>query len=136
MSFDTAVLIGVAAIMLAQASPAMIDQPGQLLTAKPTQAVHMGRIVGAATQCHSIDATRVRTDIVRFNFVLLAAAKTRSAFAVASQQFSAAVPEGGELLQAGRLDCKTAESELAALEKLGSITVKATKTGKTKRRRK
>jgi hypothetical protein len=136
MSFDTAVLTGVAAIMLAQASPAMIDQPGQSLTAQPTQAVHMGRIVGAASQCRAIDAKRIRTDIIRFDFVLLAVAKTRPAFAVASRQFSAAVTEGGALIDAGQLDCKTAASELAALEKQGSIIVKTVQTGKTKWRRK
>jgi len=136
MSFDTAILTGVAAIMLAQASPAMIDQPGQSLTAQPTQAVHMGRIVGAASQCRSIDAKRIRTDIIRFDFVLLAAAKTRPAFVVANQQFSAAVTEGGELIEAGQLDCKIAESQLAALEKQGSIIVKTAQTGKATRRRK
>jgi hypothetical protein len=130
MAVDLPVFAVVVAVLLAQSSPAMIEQPGESLTAEPTQAVHFGRIVGAATQCASIDAKRVRTDIIAFNFVLLAAAKTRSNFTIASQQFSAAIPEGAELLRAGSMNCADVSSELAALEKQASVT-----RGKTIRRK-
>jgi hypothetical protein len=112
--------------MLAQTSSVMIEQPGQSLTAQPTQAVQMGHIIGAASQCRSIDANRIHTDIIRFNFVLLAAAKTRDDFTVADQEFSAAIPEGGNLLKFGKMDCASVTAELTKEESQGSTVTKKT----------
>jgi len=129
--FDFTALAAMTVIVLAQSSPAMVDQPGQSLTAQPTQAVHLGHILGAAMQCPSLDPKRIRIDTIRFNFVLLAGAKTRSDFVVAGQEFSAAVIEGEDFLKAGRVNCKDTISELITLEKQTDVAVK-TKTRRPK----
>jgi hypothetical protein len=80
-------------------------------------AVHYGRILGAAAQCHDIDQQRISLATHRASSAVHAKARSNQDLENARGSFEDAAMEGGTQVSVGKESCSDAEAALTRVEK-------------------
>ena len=79
-------------------------------------AVHYGRVLGAAAQCHEIDHDRISNATHQASSIVHAKARSNQDLEAARGSFEDAAVEGGSLVSNGKETCNEAEAALKRIE--------------------
>src|SRR5215475_9370012 len=107
--------IAIGGIMLAQT--AFAAAPGDNVVVVRDLASRVGPIVGAALACQDIAQSRIQQIADKFRAVIRETATNESERADISAQFDRYVTDGRSAITLGRSDCRTADRQLAELER-------------------
>ena len=79
-------------------------------------AVHYGRVLGAAAQCHDIDSGRISSATHQASSIVHAKARSNQDLEAARGNFENAAIDGGTLVSNGKESCNEAEADLKRIE--------------------
>jgi ABC-type branched-subunit amino acid transport system substrate-binding protein len=107
----------IAAVGILLAQTASAAAPGDNVVVVRDLASRVGPILGAALACQDIPQSRIQQIADKFRAVIRETSTNESERADISAQFDRYVTDGRSALTLGRTDCKTADRQLADLER-------------------
>jgi len=100
----------------AAAAATLISSVAVDISSAQVAAVHYGRVLGAAAQCHDIDKDRIGSATHEASSVVHAKARSNHDLEVARGNFEDAARDGGTQVSNGKETCAEAEAALKRIE--------------------
>jgi membrane-bound lytic murein transglycosylase B len=100
----------------AAAAATLIGSVNVDITVAQVAAVHYGRVLGAAAQCHDIDHDRISSATHQASSIVHARARSNQDLEKARGSFETAAMDGGARVSNGEENCVEAESALKRVE--------------------
>jgi len=100
----------------AAATATLISATNLDISGAQAAAVHYGRVLGAAAQCHDIDHDRISNATHHASSIVHAKARSNQDLETARGSFEDAAVDGGTLVSNGKESCDEAEAALKRIE--------------------
>jgi hypothetical protein len=100
----------------AAAAGTLVASTGVDISSAQVAAVHYGRVLGAAAQCHEIDHDRISNATHQASSIVHAKARSNQDLQTARGSFESAAMDGGALVSDGKESCSEAEAALKRIE--------------------